>query len=83
MKEKEALFEGINQVVQDKLKESGQQPKSVTKAIKKSSAKLAKKLAGILKKFDKKRKKAEKKALKKNGVAAPIMAAGHQEVIKK
>lgn len=66
MKEKQALSESIIQLIEGKLKESGEQPKSVTKVVKKSALKLAKKLTKIYKKIDKKLKKAEKKVARKN-----------------
>lgn len=73
MKDQKVLAAGITEVVENKLKESGDQPKAVKKAIKKSAGKLAKKLTKLFKKADKKLKKANKvkKADKIKAVKAP------------
>ena len=70
MNKQKALAASISEVVENKLKEAGEQPKAVKKAIKKSALKLAKKLSKLSKKAEKKAKKAVKDKNEKIKAAA-------------
>ena len=81
MKAKKALAANIEEVVQSKLSENGEQPKTVKKAIKKSADKLAKKLTKLFKAADKKIKKAKKaKQDELKNASEPITAPISEEI---
>ena len=82
MKAKKALAETITNAVEQKLAETGEQPKKVKKAIEKSAKKLSGKLTKIFEKIKKKEKKVQKKLVKaeKNSVPQMIKAPEREKI---